>query len=119
MILARFRCDIEIGTEKRRAHFGHQFLGGVAMIAPTLATKIAIEASFVPCPVGQFMQGGGANEPGRHFWDRPVFSAQPRAIPTPPGTFVSASRVLAPPSAPALHGVDDGIVEDCQNCLRR
>ena len=43
MILARLRRDAKIGTEKRRAKFGNEFLGCVTGIAPTLAPEFAVE----------------------------------------------------------------------------
>ncbi len=53
MVIARFGCHADIGTEERGSKFSDKFLGSVAFIAPTLAPEFAIEAAGVlrPMPV--------------------------------------------------------------------
>ncbi len=46
MISARFRRQCQISAKKRRAKFGHQFLAGIAFIAPFLPPKGEDDPAF-------------------------------------------------------------------------
>lgn len=59
VILPRLGGQGQIGTQKRRAQLGDQFLAGVAFIAPALAAKVAVKPALVFRPVGQLMGKGG------------------------------------------------------------
>jgi hypothetical protein len=52
MIFSRLRSDAKIGGQERAAKFGNKLLGGIAFVAPTLASELAIEPLFVASPVG-------------------------------------------------------------------
>jgi len=51
VIAARFRRDRKIGAEERRAQFGDQFLGCIALVAPPLPTEFAGEARGMASPM--------------------------------------------------------------------
>ena len=58
MILAHFGCDSEIGAEKCRPEFCHQFLEGVCAITEALA-ELTGDALLVAGPVHQLVRLGG------------------------------------------------------------
>jgi len=55
MIVAHFWCDPEIRAEERAGKLGHQFLAGIAFVAPGLAAEAAIVQGSVARPVRRFM----------------------------------------------------------------
>ena len=59
MVVADFRRDVKIGTEESGSQFGHQFLAGVAFVAPSLAPKVAVRRLRVLGPVGQLVRERG------------------------------------------------------------
>ena len=44
MVLADLRREFEIGAQECGPQLGHQFLVGIALVAPALAAEVAIEA---------------------------------------------------------------------------
>src|SRR5438876_405845 len=51
VVLARLKSQVEIGAEKRRTEFGHEFLDGVAFGTKTLGTEITGEAGLITGPM--------------------------------------------------------------------
>lgn len=58
MVFSRLGRELQIGTEKRRTHFGDQLFHRVAFIAPFFAAEAAIEPGRVACPIGQLVGEG-------------------------------------------------------------
>jgi hypothetical protein len=52
MVFPDLWCEAEVGGQEGTGKFCHQFLAGVAFVAPVLAAEIAIQAAGVPRPVG-------------------------------------------------------------------
>ena len=59
VIFSRLRRDAEVGGQERAAKFGNKLLGGIAFVAPTLASKLAIEPLLVASPVRRLVRQGG------------------------------------------------------------
>ena len=59
MVFAGLRRDAEVGAEKRRADFGHEFFHGIARIAEAFPAEIPMETRGMTRPVRHFMGEGG------------------------------------------------------------
>jgi len=51
VVVPDFRCDAEVSGKEGGAEFGNQLLAGVSLIAPFVASEVAVETGRVPCPV--------------------------------------------------------------------
>jgi hypothetical protein len=51
VIVPDFRRQFQVSAEESRAELGHEFLAGIALIAPGFAPEIPVETVPVPRPV--------------------------------------------------------------------
>ena len=51
VVVAYFRRKFQIAAEKRGTQFGHEFLAGIAFVAPGLAPEVTFQTGGVPRPV--------------------------------------------------------------------
>jgi hypothetical protein len=51
MVVPHFRRQAKVGAQERGSQLGHQFLAGIALVAPALAAKVALQRCRVACPV--------------------------------------------------------------------
>jgi hypothetical protein len=53
MILSGLRRDTEVGANERGPELRDELLGGIAGVAPALATEVAVESRRMASPVGE------------------------------------------------------------------
>ena len=55
VIFARFKSNLQVGTEESGPEFGNQFLDSVTFAPEAMPAEVTVEPGLAACPVGAFM----------------------------------------------------------------